>query len=90
MEQKQEQSTLNKLSFNYNIYADQQKRDDAKKASDLEFKRDIEKMNIQQEMAFNQAVKMDKLENGDINNADPYIVQKAVEKNVDQLMQQYD
>lgn len=90
MKMQQEQQTMQKLNFSYQIYSDVQKRQDAKKASDLEYLRDIEKMNMQQEMAFNQAVRMDKLENWDINNADPYIVKKAIEKNVDQLMQQYD
>lgn len=90
LKQQQDDNVMKKLSFSYQIYSDVKKTEDAKRASDLEYLRDIEKMNIQQELSFNQAVRLDKLENWDINNADPYIVNKAVQKNVDQLMQQYD
>lgn len=90
MQMQQEQSMVQKMSFAYGIYSDQQKRQDAMKASDLQFKRDVEMMNEKYEKDFNQAVRVDKLQNGDINSADPYIVEKAIGKNVDQMMQQYD
>lgn len=90
MQMQQEQSAVQKMNFAYGIYSDQQKRQDAMKASDLQFKRDVEMMNEKYEKDFNQAIKLDKLQNGDINSADPYIVEKAIGNNVDQMMKQYD
>lgn len=90
LSQQQQKNQVEKYQFAYSIFADQQKRDDMFKMEDIRFDRDIEKMKLNEEMQFNSAVKMDKLQNGDINSADPYIVQKAIEKWVDSLMRQYD
>lgn len=86
----QQQQAIQKYQFAYGIYSDQQKRDDAFKMEDIRYERDIQKMQYQQELAFNSAIKMDQLENGDINNANPYLVDKAINKWVDSLMAQYD
>ncbi len=86
----QQQQAIQKYQFAYGIYADQQKRDDAFKMEDIRYERDIQKMQYQQELAFNQAIRLDQVENGDINNANPYLVDKAINKWVDSLMAQYD
>lgn len=90
MQMQQEQQMMQKLSFSYGIYSDQQKRQDAMQASDLQFKRDIAMMNIKADNDFKQAIKFDQLQNWDINSADPYLVEKAVRNNVDSMMKQYD
>jgi len=86
----QEQSQFQKLGFIYNIYSDQQKRNDALKAADVAYQRDIEKMQKQFEQNKEMTKYQDQVQNGDINSTDPFMVNKAIEKNVDSLMKQFD
>lgn len=86
----QEWLQFQKLGFLYNIYSDQQKRSDAFKMADIQYQRDIEKMQKQFDMNKEMTKYQDQIQNGDINSTDPYLFNRAIEKNVDGLMKQFD
>lgn len=86
----QEAMQFQKLWFLYNVYSDQQKRQDAIKMADVQYQRDVEKMQKQFEQSKEMTKFQDQIQNGDINSSDPYMFNKAIEKNVDGLMKQFD
>jgi len=98
---RQEAMTMQKYQLAYGIYSDMQKREDNFRMADMEFVRGIEKMTLQQEMEIDmlsrRAVKelevakgMDKIRLGDINSDDQFLVDKAIERGVTDIMTQYD
>lgn len=58
--------------------------------ADLDFQRDLQKKSIDFQVDIQKMQQKDKIDNGDIYSTDPVLIQKAVSKQVTDLMKQYD
>ena len=76
------QQTAEKLQigqFAYGIMADQQAREDKFKLADIQFQQEKDMLAYKYDMEY-----------GNINSSDPRIKERAIQNNVDSIMQQYD